>query len=427
MRTWKVLILLVAMITVLSACGGTGGSSSGSSTGSSSSNGSTKQGSSGKTVTITEEDYFSGKAAKTLEKWETKFEKTHQNIKIQRHQIPYTQLLPKSLKQAKTNSLTTILICDNLNTPVMVKAGALEPISKFGSFDKSNYLKGPMQTVTVNGKIYGIPFGSNDLALFYNKTLLKKAGINPPKTWAELVTDAKKLHHGSTYGVVFSAPSNEQATWQFSPFMWMSGGSFTKFGSPQTIKALKLWNKLVQEGGTSKSVVNFSQNQVYNEFAAGRAAMMVMGPWKLPNLAGTNIKYGVVPLPTPKKGQKAISPIGGEDLTITTSATSQQQKAAWKFINWLQDKTRLPQIDKSFGYVPAYKPAYKKFASQNPKFKVFANELKNARALTASSGARFPAVSQAVATSIQKMLTGGESAKQAAKEAQSQIDQVLGK
>jgi len=355
------------------------------------------------------------------------FEQSHPNIKIKRLPVPYEQLLPKSLRQAKTHSLPTILVTDNLNIPTMVAAGALAPIEKFGTLDKSQYLQGPIETGAVDGKQYGVPVGSNDLALFYNKAMLKDAGVTPPKTWDEFVAAAKKLHNGSTYGVAFSAPSDEQATWQFSPFVWANGGDFLKFDSPETVGALKLWQTLVKEGGASQSVVNFGQTQVYNEFAAKRAAMMVMGPWEMPALDQAGIDYGVVPLPVPSEDKPATSPIGGEDFAITTSATLDQQKAAWTYIEWMQDKDRLSEMDKVFGYMPAYKPAYDEFVSQNPAFQVFAEVLKTAQPLTASTGEKFPEVSDAITTALQKVLSGGESAEQAAKEAQDKISQITGK
>ena len=45
---------------------------------------------------------------------------------------------------------------------------------------------GPKLAVSDGQKVYGVPIGSNSLAIFYNKKMLNDAGINPPTTWAEL-------------------------------------------------------------------------------------------------------------------------------------------------------------------------------------------------------------------------------------------------
>ena len=133
------------------------------------------------TVTITEMDYFTNSIPnQEMTQLIQQFEKSHPNIKIKRTAIPYPQLLPKSLQEAATHNLPTILATDNLNMPTMVAAGAMAPLDKFGSINTSQYLSGPIGTVTVNGKLYGLPLGNNDLALFYNKTMFKAAHLTPP-------------------------------------------------------------------------------------------------------------------------------------------------------------------------------------------------------------------------------------------------------
>ncbi|GLG01902.1 sugar ABC transporter substrate-binding protein [Alicyclobacillus hesperidum subsp. aegles] len=377
-------------------------------------------------ITITEMDYYTGSlASQGLNDIEKEFEKTHPNIIIQRIPVPYTELLPKSLQEAQTHTLPTMVICDNLNIPTMVAAGALTPLTKLGTIDKSQYLAGPLKTVTVNNQIYGLPVGSNDLALFYNKKMLSAAHISPPKTWSQLLTDSKKLSKGSVYGMVFSAPNNEQATWQFAPFLWTNGGSYTQFSSARAIQAIQLWETLVKEGGASPSVVNYSQNDVYDEFASGHAAMMEMGPWEIPSLKAAHVDYGVVQLPVPKLGQKAISPIGGEDWTITNDGSPAQQKAAWEFIHWLQQPQLLAHFDSLEGYVPAYIPAMQLLLKQDPSLKLFADELNNALPLTTGLGTQLPNVSNAVSTALQAAISGSQSPAQAAKTASQAIQQYL--
>ena len=241
----------------------------------------------------------------------------------------------------------------------------------------------------------------------------------------QLLKDSKKLTHGHVYGFAFSAPSNEQATWQLAPFLWTNGGSYTNFDSSNSIKALALWKKLVDEKGASPSVVNYSQTDVYDQFVAGHAAMMEMGPWEIPSLNTlTHIDYGIAPLPTPKLGQKVISPIGGEVWTITSDGTTQQQRAAWTFLKWMQQKDRLVKFDNSLGYIPTFKPATAISLATHPDLRIFADELSYARPLFAGLGSNLPQVSKAVSTAIQSSLTGTNPA-QAAKTAATNITSIL--
>lgn len=408
MSKWKVAPLLVAVPLMLAAAPAARRSAANTSV-----------------VTITEMDYYSTLAGLTLNHYEAEFNRTHPHIKVVREPVPYSDLLPKALQEAAAHTLPTILISDNLNIPTMVHADALVPITKFWHVNTSQYLAGPIKTVIVHGKMYGVPVGSNDLALFYNKKMLAAAHISPPKTWTQLIADARKLTHGHTFGFVFSAPNNEQATWQFAPFLWTNGGTYPHFDSPQAIGALTLWKNLVQDHGASQSVVNFSQTDVYDQFASGHAAMMEMGPWEIPSLnKTTHIDYGIAPLPTPKLGQKVISPIGGEVWTIARDATLAQQRAAATFIKWMQQKNRLVTFDESLGYIPTFKPATKIALAKTPRLRIFARELNSARPLFSGLGTNLPTVSTYVATAIATSVTGG-SPSQAAHTAAVSINATL--
>ena len=54
---------------------------------------------------------------------------------------------------------------------------------------------GAWNTVSFEGKRYGMPWILDTMYLFYNKAMLAKAGIaGPPKTWAELSDDPDEQH-----------------------------------------------------------------------------------------------------------------------------------------------------------------------------------------------------------------------------------------
>ncbi len=58
----------------------------------------------------------------------------------------------------------------------------------------SDMTKHSLESLTYNGKIYGLPYYSDIMVFVYNKTMLDKAGITaPPTTWAEVTEDSKIL------------------------------------------------------------------------------------------------------------------------------------------------------------------------------------------------------------------------------------------
>jgi multiple sugar transport system substrate-binding protein len=272
--------------------------------------------------------------------------------------------------------------------------------------------------------------GNNDLALFYNMKAFKDANLKPPTTWAELVADAKQLTKGNTYGFAFSAPANEQATFQLEAFMWSNQADLSKVDSPQSVEALQLLTSMIQNGSASKGALNWGQPDVATQFGEGHAAMMENGPWEIPYLEQqANMKFGVdfgvVPMPVPHAGGQPVVPLGGESWTIPVSSNTAAVQATWDLVNWLEQPTQLLALDKGFGYIPAIKSTAQQLLQSETDLQVFADEFNTARARTAQLGAKYPKVSQALWTAEQAALSGSQSPQAALTQAQQQITTIL--
>ena len=74
---------------------------------------------------------------------------------------------------------------DNPDLQQIAASGALAPLDEFG-LSADGYAKGVVDASTYKGKLYGLQPITNTIALFYNKDILAKAGVEPPKTWDEL-------------------------------------------------------------------------------------------------------------------------------------------------------------------------------------------------------------------------------------------------
>jgi multiple sugar transport system substrate-binding protein len=223
--------------------------------------------------------------------------------------VPFADLLPKADQEAASHSLPNILVLDNPDVAAFAATGALTQLDSYmkGSFSPSEFYTGPASTMLYQGKTYSFPVGSNDLALFYNIKDFTSAGLTPPTTWAQLISDAKALTKGNTYGFAFSATADEEATFQFEPYLWENQGDLSHINSAQSVAALQVLTTMVQNGSASKGTLTWSQPDVATQFGEGHAAIMENGPWELPVLEQQyNMKYGtdfgVVPLPVPQAG-----------------------------------------------------------------------------------------------------------------------------
>jgi multiple sugar transport system substrate-binding protein len=356
------------------------------------------------------------------------FEAANPDIKVHFTYIPFPQLVSRTLQMAAVHKPPAISAVDNPDVLRVAKAGILKDISaevaKMKLWD--DIYPGPKAAVTDGSKVYGVPIGSNSLALYYNKKLLTDAGVStPPKTWEQLTDIASKTTKSPVYGIAFSAINTEEATWQWEPFLWSNGGTLSDLTSKNAQVALQLWVDWVKKGYASKDVVNWDQGNVPNEFISGRAATMVMGPWQLANVKKSGIDYGIVTIPVPKEGSKPVVPLGGE-VWCVLKGDPKVEEAAVKFVQFTQDPERLRKICDTLNYISSVRSVAKQQGEANPELQPFVDQMDTARARSQEGKAKYPEISLATRTAIQRALTGQASSEEALKDAAAKIKAILG-
>jgi multiple sugar transport system substrate-binding protein len=403
-RAQAVLASMLALPLALSACGGSGGNSGSSSDG---------------TTTLRVLDYYNNDPGKTV--WQKAIEACGQEagVKISREAVPGASLIQKVLQQASSRTLPDVLMLDNPDLQQIAQTGALTPLDTFG-INADGFAKGVVDASTYQGKLYGLQPVTNTIGLFYNKDMLAKVGVTPPQTWDELRTAAKKLTSGSTYGLAFSAPANYEGTWQFLPFMWSNGGDEKNIATPQTAQALQLWvDLMVTDKSVSKSALNWTQADVNDQFKAGKAAMMVNGPWQFPVLdADKSLHYAVVKIPAPAAGKPIVAPLGGETWTVPQTGNKDKQAKAAKIVSCLNSDQNQISLGQQNQTIPTKTALLGKFASSNPNMKGFTDQIPTARARTGELGADWPKAATKIYTAFQAALTGQATPTKALEQAQ---------
>jgi multiple sugar transport system substrate-binding protein len=254
--------------------------------------------------------------------------------------------------------------------------------------------------------------------LFYNKDMLAAAGVQPPKTWDELKAAAKKLTKPGRYGMAFNANATYEGSWQFLPAMWTNGGDETDLTSPQVAEALQLWVDLVQSGSASKSVINWTQGDVNDQFIAGKAAMMVNGPWQIPALnKNPKIKWDVVTFPLNKPDQTPVAPLGGEAWTVPLNKDQAKQQKAADFVKCLNSDQNELDWAKARFTIPTKTALLDQYVKDVPSMKAFTEQVKTARSRTGKLGDKWPEAAKVIYQAIQLALTGKASPQDAFKQA----------
>ena len=386
-------------------------------------------------ITLTEEDYFNTPGQLSgLASYTKQFEAAHPGVTVKRQYVPFANLDTKLLTQATGHDLPNLLAVDNPFVSTMISTGQVVPMSGMKGFSTKGYYPAVINEGLSNGKYYSLPVaGANSIALIYNIAMLKAAHVNPPKTWAQLVSAAKALTTPKRYGIALTCEAAEDTTWQWEPFFWSNGGkgTFANVASAPGVQALSLWKQLVTDGSASKACLNWSQTPAASsQFIAGKAAMMVNGPWNFPTLNLNHMYYGkqfgIVPVPVRVPGQHVVVPLGGEDWMISNSAGSAAQQLAFEYIKGMQTPAQELKLAKAFGYLPGKIAVAKTYLKQvGPEWKVYIDQTLYARPRTLGLGVKYPKISQAVWTAIQAALSGSQSVQAALSTAQSQINTIL--
>ncbi|QKS17385.1 sugar ABC transporter substrate-binding protein [Curtobacterium sp. C1] len=400
-RRIRALVGAVAVVAtvplVLSGCSGSGSASSG-----------------GGSKTLTIEDYYAAnydpiyqQCAKTV------------GAQVKINHVAGAGLISKVLQQASSRTLPDVLMLDNPDVQQIAASGALSDLGDYG-LDANDDVPGVKGANTYEGKLYGLQPVTNSIALYYNKKLLADAGVQPPKTWDELKAAAKKLTSGSTYGFAMSNINTYEGTWQFLPFFWSNGGDEKDIATPEAAQALQLVEDLQNDGSMSKSSINWAQADVNNQFIAGKAAMMINGPWQLPALKeAKNLEFDSVPIPT-RTGSATVAPLGGEAFTVPQTGDEAKMQLAGKFVGCLNSDKMQNVIAGVTGNVPTNTEVGAAWAKDHQDVASFVTTVQTARARTGELGPDWPKAATKIYTAVQLALTGKADPEQALEQAQSQ-------
>ncbi|GAA4509927.1 sugar ABC transporter substrate-binding protein [Actinoallomurus oryzae] len=326
-----------------------------------------------------------------LKKFETKT-----GIKVKLEVIGWPDLLNRILAATSSGQGPDVVNVGNTWSASLQATGAFQSfddatIAKVGG--KAKFIPSTLTSAGAPGKppafvpLYGLAYG-----LFYNKKLFADAGLQPPKSWQELVADAKKLTDPAKkqYGVVMEGASYTEGAHFAFMFGRQNGANLFQggqpgFDSPQMVAGVKQYVDLM----STEKVVNPSNAEYLNDadmlkdFAKGKAAMMMIQSYAPKGLAENGMKageFGVVPIPAPDPlpagGHKVSSHVAG--INIGVFKNTKNKDGALKLIDFLTSPDEQKILDTQLGPLPVVQEAYNDPKFQTPLIKTFRDILANA-------------------------------------------------
>jgi multiple sugar transport system substrate-binding protein len=297
--------------------------------------------------------------------------------------------------------------------------------------DKSTYNPAAVKAVSNDGKMYAVPFEEEPVALYYRTDMLDAAGLQPPKTWPELLSTAKALTTSKTKGIVIEPSPGPYQNFTWYPFLWSAGGEVVNADStksalrtPQAASAFQLWGDIMRQGLAPKKTSILTAD--IGPMGRGEAAMQVCGFWAIAQLKNMfpKVKYGVVPLPI-APGGKQVTVYGGWTQMINANGKHVEQAKAFTKWLWTQDK-KFPQEwacrhNSKFSPNPKINQACADVFDTKP-YSIFKDEILP----TARAEPRYPnEIVKAVGDGLQAVMFSGKSGQEAANTAADAIDSYL--
>lgn len=233
----------------------------------------------------------------------------------------------------------------------MVTAGQIVPIDDLFADVRDDYGEVDLAMNTVDGQLYGIKMINDPQLLYYRRSLLADAGIDPPTTLAELqeaavaltTDDVKGLFLGNDGGIgTARALSLMAATGQ--PLL--TPDNQVGFDSGRTIEAVLEYRALSDDNHLLLGAPTEWWDP--SAFIQGLCAMTWNGLWAMPAiLEEFGDDFGVLPMPAPAGGQPAVYNGGW---TTFVSGKARDVDAAKAFAKWLWIDSTERQLDWSLSY-----------------------------------------------------------------------------
>ncbi|HEX3778052.1 MAG TPA: extracellular solute-binding protein [Pseudonocardiaceae bacterium] len=216
---------------------------------------------------------------------------------------------------------------------------------------------------TVAGHVYGIPQAVDTQVLFYRKSLLQQAGVQPPSTVAELVSAAQALTRNGMKGLFVGNDGGVGVL--AGPLLWSVGldylhedasGNYTVgFDDPRAATAMNTLHQLNSNGSLLLGApADWSDPSAFTQ---GLTAMQWTGLWNIPSIkAKFGDDFGVLPFPKFDNSGAESVPVGAYGSMI--NAKSRHIDEAKAFIKWLWIDQTADQLrfDTAFGFhIPSRK------------------------------------------------------------------------
>lgn len=221
-----------------------------------------------------------------------RFNEDHPDVTVEQTCVPVTEwsdFIQKWITMSTSGEAPDVINLGLEAAQMAVENDLIQPLDDIVSGDeyltqlKGEFAESLLTGFSVDGKLYGLPSGTQTMVMYFNKHMFDDAGIAYPEdgwTWDEFYDIAKQLtkDDGSVYGYGLAS-----AFFQLTPW-WTSNGAYLTdddgnptVNSEDMVESVEFLKKLVDEKITPDPI----SSDVYTMFSSSQLAMVGAGRWQL--------------------------------------------------------------------------------------------------------------------------------------------------
>jgi arabinogalactan oligomer/maltooligosaccharide transport system substrate-binding protein len=277
------------------------------------------------------------------------------------------------ISQVPTGKGPDVIVSPHDKLGAYVSAGVVAPLELGDVAD--GFAEASLQAMTYDGKVYGVPYSIENVALVRNTDL----AAAPAATYDEVIANGKAA--GTEYPFLVGLSPEQGDPYHLYPLQTSFGSQVFAQNADGSYDASQLVlgdaagvefsNWLASQGAAGAGVfnANIDSDRAREFFLAGKSPYYLTGPWNVPAISEAGINYAIDPLPS-AGGQEARPFIGVNGFFL--SSKSANALAATNFIvNYLSTEDAQMALFEVGGRPPALTAAYETAAAADPDVKAF--------------------------------------------------------
>jgi len=297
-------------------------------------------------VTIRFWNVFTGPDGRTILSLVKRFNERNPDIHVLMQRMDWGTYYNKVFVAGLGGRAPEIFVVHSAVLPRFNRAELLRPLDDLiasGGIDPSDVDANVWEYACFDGRQMAIPLDVHPLGLYYNKELLRQAGIvdgegnaSPPANREEFVNALRKLRKGDQYGLIFTwLRTNAYAIMkQFGGEMFTADLSRCTLDDGANVRALEFCVELMKEDLIARP----QSMDSWIGFRQGKVGMVFEGVYMLSDLRRQgNLPYAGAPMPL--LGDRAATWGDSHSLCLRRDLAGRELRAAWRFICFLSDNS----------------------------------------------------------------------------------------